>query len=49
MFVCAKFQFPNMSKVAEKFGGVGVVGVENVATMSYLNPSYTELLLVELS
>ena len=31
-------------EVAEKF-----VGVENVATMSYINPSYIELLEVKLS
>ena len=34
--------------VAEKFGVVRVV-VEHVATMSNLNPSYLELLSVELS
>ena len=47
------FSFLACLEVAEKFGGVGVgvgvVVVEHVATMSNLNPSYVELLSVELS
>ena len=41
------FSFLACLEVAEKFGG-GVV-VEQVATVSNLNPSYIELLWVELS
>ena len=47
------FSFLACLEVAEKFvgGGWGVGGwnVEHVATMSNLNPSYLELLSVELS
>ena len=43
-----KFSFLACLEVAEKFGVGGVV-VEHVATMSNLNPSYLELLWVELS
>ena len=45
------FSFLACLEVAEKFVGVGGwgVGVEHVATMSNLNPSYLELLSVELS
>ena len=48
MSVCAKFQLPSMSrsalKVLLKFGGgVVVVVVEHMATMSNLNPSELEL------
>ena len=42
------FSFLACLEVAEKFG-VGWGGVEHVATMSNLNPSYLKLLLVELS
>ena len=42
------FSFLACLEVAEKFVGGGV-GVEHVATMSNLNPSYLELLSVELS
>ena len=41
--------FLSCLEVAEKFGGVGVVMVEHVATMSNLNPSYVELSWVKLS
>ena len=40
------FSFLACLEVAEKFGGGGV---EHVATVSNLNPSYLELLSVELS
>ena len=40
------FSFLNCLEVVEKFLGGGV---EHVATMSNLNPSYLELLSVELS
>ena len=43
------FSFLACLEVAEKFVGGGVGGVEHVATMSNLNPSYLELLSVELS
>ena len=44
------FSFLACLEVAEKFVGVGGGGwVEHVATMSNLNPSYLELLSVELS
>ena len=51
MSVCAKFQLPSMSKVAEKFvvGGWVVEHVADVGTMSNLNPSQLELLSVESS
>ena len=47
MFV-PNFRFLACLEVAEKFVG-GWGGVEHVATMSNLNPSYLKLLLVELS
>ena len=43
------FSFLACLEVAEKFVGGGWVGVEHVATVSNLNPSYLELLSVELS
>ena len=44
------FSFLACLEAAEKFvGGWGWGGVEHVATMSNLNPSYLELLSVELS
>ena len=42
------FSFLACLEVAEKLV-LGVGGVEHVASMSNLNPSYVELLLVELS
>ena len=42
------FSFLTCPEVAEKFVLVGWVGVEHVATMSNLNPSYVELFWVEL-
>ena len=43
------FGFQACLDVAEKFVVVGLDGVEHVATMSNLNPSYVELLWVEFS
>ena len=43
----SNFSFLACLEVAEKFAGVGVV--EHVATLYNLNPSYVELLWVELS
>ena len=43
------FSFLACLEVAEKFVGGWGVGVEHVATVSNLNPSYVELLWAELS
>ena len=43
------FSFLACLEVAEKFVGGWGWGVEHMATMSNLNPSYLELLSVELS